>query len=71
MPADPPSGLAGVGEPTAAITRQAEVPSGDLEAPVETPLDAQHGIAIARQATDQTETLRASREVPEPDSLGG
>jgi hypothetical protein len=71
MPADPPSGLAGVGEPEPAITRQANLPYGDSGPPAALPLDAQHGIAFEGQATDPTETLRASREVPEPDSLGG
>jgi len=71
MPADPPFGPAGIGEPAAAMTRQAEVPSGNLEAPVETPLAAQHGVVVGQQAPDPIETLRASREVPEPDSLGG
>jgi hypothetical protein len=71
MPAELPPKQAETGKPEAAVTRQPDVPIGDPDPPVGTPLDEQRGTALGGQATDLAETLSASRDVPEPDSLGG
>ena len=71
MPAEPPHRQAETDEPEAAVTRQPDVPIGDPDPPMGIPSDEQRGTAIGCQATDLAETLRASRDVPEPDSLGG
>jgi hypothetical protein len=66
MPTEPLPGQTG-----AKMPEQAEPLCNRPDAPVQVSPDEQHGTATWVQAADPAGTVRASKEVPEPDSFGG
>lgn len=66
MPTEPLPEQAG-----AKLPEQAEPPCNRSDAPIQASPDEQRGTATWVQAADAAGTVRASKEVPEPDSFGG
>lgn len=66
-----PPGRDGTGTPDGAIQRDAGTPPRQPKAAAELLPREQSGAAPCTPAPDAAETPSATRDVPEPDSLGG
>ena len=62
---------AGTSVPDDAAQPQAPASSDPADASIAVPPGDQRATAPSTQATDDTGTLTATRDMPEPDSLGG
>jgi hypothetical protein len=71
MSTEPLSRQAGTEMPDHTSPQRADTLSDPPEPPVEVAPYEQRGTVTWVQAADPAGTLRASKEVPEPDSLGG
>ena len=71
MSTEPQPEPAGTRVPDEGVQQQAPASSDPLDAPIELPPDDQRAAALWVRATDSSGALRATRDVPEPDSLGG
>ena len=71
MSTEPPSEPAGTGVPDDAAQAQAPASSGPADASIDVSPSDQRVAAPWTQATDASDALRATRDTPEPDSLGG
>ena len=71
MSTEPQPEPAGTRVPDGGAQQQATGPSDQPDAPIDTSPGDQRAAAPWTQATDASGALRATREMPEPDSLGG
>ena len=71
MPTAPQPEPAGTGVPDDAAQTQAPASSDPADASIDVSPGDQRAAAPWTQATDDTGALEATREMPEPDSLGG
>ena len=71
MSTEPQPEPAGTGMPDDAAQTQAPASSDPAGASIDVPPGDQRAAAPWTQATDASGALRATRDMPEPDSLGG
>jgi len=71
MSTEPQPEPAGTGVPDDAAQTQAPASSDPADASIDVPPSEQRAAAPWTQATDASGALRATRDMPEPDSLGG
>jgi hypothetical protein len=74
MPADTPPATTGAGQPDDPGGGRPRPPRPDgvsADRPADTAADQHDGTDTWKQAADAAGTLRAARDVPGPDSLGG
>jgi hypothetical protein len=71
MSTEPQPEPAGTRVPDEGAQLQAACPSDPPDAPIDVSPGDQRAAAPWTQATDASGALRATREMPEPDSLGG
>jgi hypothetical protein len=71
MSTEPQPEPAGTGVPDDAAQTQAPASSNPADASIDVPPGDQRAAAPWTQATDASGALRATRDMPEPDSLGG
>ncbi len=62
---------AGTQAPDEGVQQRAACPSGQPDASIDTSPSDQRAAAPWTQATDASGALTATRDMPEPDSLGG
>ena len=71
MSTQPQPEPAGTGVPDGAVRPRAARPSGQPDASIDMSPGDQRAAAPWTQATDASGALEATRDMPEPDSLGG
>ena len=71
MSTEPQPEPAGTGVPDDAAQAQAPASSDPADASIDVSPSDQRAAAPWVQATDPSEALKATRDMPEPDSLGG
>ena len=71
MSTEPPPEPAGTRVPNEGAQQQAACPSDQPDASIDTSPGDQRAAAPWTQATDASGALKATRDMPEPDSLGG
>ena len=71
MSTEPQPEPVGTRVPNGGAQQQAACPSDQPDASIDVPPSDQRAAAPWTQATDDTGALRATRDMPEPDSLGG
>ena len=71
MSTEPQPEPAGTGAPDDAVKAQAPASSDPADASIDVPLSDQRAAAPWTRATDASGALQATRDMPEPDSLGG
>ena len=71
MSTEPQPEPAGTGVPDEGVQQRAARPSGQPDASIDTSPGDQRAAAPWTQATDASGALKATRDMPEPDSLGG
>ena len=71
MSTEPQPEPAGTGVPDDAAQAQAPASSDPADASIDVPPSGQRAAAPWTQATDASGALKATRDMPEPDSLGG
>ncbi len=71
MSTEPPPDPAGTGVPDDAAQTQAPASSDPADASIDVSPGDQRAAAPWTRATDSSGALRATRDMPEPDSLGG
>ena len=71
MSTEPPPEPAATRTPNEGAQQQAACPSDQPDASIDTSPGDQRAAVPWTQATDASGALRATRDMPEPDSLGG